>query len=183
MPLKTTAESCFLLAALLPPGSVAARLAAYRRELFRTVGSPAALAFPCFAPLSPLDRLPSGDELGKIAREAPRRYGRLTVFSSFVLLAPMESPAAASSGAPLSPPETPPGSCPVPFGLGFPLALFPDNQGAEKSLPEFPAPPRLSFRTFEAAAARVRLSDPRLSGLAWEILETLRYPVRILAPR
>jgi len=167
-----------LVAALVPPGNVAAEASEYRRTLFQALGSPAAFPFPCAAPIAPLGGLPSFGELAALAREAPRVYDRLAAFDGFVFLAP--EPVLQPSPKPAPPPPEASRTPHLPCGRGFPLAFFEDEGDARKARDGLPPPPRLAVRTFQASVFNVRWSRPWHHGLVWETLASLRYPIRIL---
>jgi len=178
MPLQTMGDGGSLLAALIPPGNVAAEIAAFHRKLFHALGSPAAFPFPCAAPLATLSGMLDPKELSVIAEEAPKIYDRLVSAAGFIFLAPAATCAAAPESASLSRdarsfPE-------LPCGLGFPLAFFANEEDARKALAGLPTPPHIAFHTFQAVILNIRWAEPRYLGLVWETLATLRYPIRIL---
>lgn len=184
MPLRMTPSGSTLLAALLPPGNIAAILSEYRASLFRLLGSPAAFPFPCAAPLAWIPSPPPKGEMEALALSAPRAYDRLVFSAGFLLLAPSRPEADGSSCDAAKSVPTPTHldpEFPLPCGGGFPLAYFPDAAFRPPDLSALPPAPRLAFRTFQVAALRLRWAEPRNSGLVWETVSAIRYPVRILS--
>ena len=175
--LETTGSNGSLLAVLFPPGNLAAEIADLRRRLFLALGFPASLPFPCAAPLAWLPSKSSVQDLAAISDRAARAYDCYVLESGYLFLAPA---GLRETGA-IAPPEpaAAPGF-PLPCGRGFPLAYFPESAGDGQLPAGLPPPPRLAFRTFQAAALEIRRAEPWTAGLAWETRLVVRYPGRIL---
>ena len=171
MPLKTSGGSAYL-AALFPPGNLAARINELRREILLARGVSEPLPFPCAAPLAWFESRPPLEVLARLARDAPRVYDRLRTDGGSLFLAPSGEPAAQPPALPLL------AEPPLPAGRGFPLAWFSDAESARSAAAVLPPPPRLAFRTFEAVLLRVSWGDPWRTALVWETEAVLRYPLR-----
>lgn len=183
MPLRMTPSGSRLLAALVPPGNIAAVLSEYRAALFRLLGSPAAFPFPCAAPLAWISSPAPQGGMEALAVSAPRAYDHLEFSAGFLLLAPPPEAgcsASAFDGPAAAPARGDPEFSP-PCGGGFPLAYFPDGASGPRDLSALPPAPRLAFRTFQVMALSVRWAKPRSSCLVWEAVGSIRYPVRILS--
>ena len=154
-----------------------AEIAGLRRRLFLTLGLPASLPLPCAAPLAWLPYKSSVQDLAAISDRAPRVYDGYVMESGYLFLAPAGYRETESTLAPE--PAASPGF-PLPCGRGFPLAYFPEGARDGELPAGLPPPPRLAFRTFQAAALEIRRAEPWTAGLAWETRLVVRYPGRIL---
>lgn len=173
--LETTGLNGALLAVLFPPGNLAAEIAGLRRRLFFALGLPASLPFPCAAPLAWLSSESSEQDLAAISDRAARVYDGYVLESGYLFLAPAGSRETDS----IQESEAVPGF-PLPCGRGFPLAYFPESDPGGELPSGLPPPPRLTFRTFQAAALEIRRAEPWTAGLAWQTRLVVRYPGRIL---
>ncbi len=167
MPLETSGGPAYL-AAIFPPGNLAAGICGLRREIHRLLESPAPLPLPCAAPLAWFESDPGLEILQALAEKAPRVYDRYRIEGGFLFLAPSVP----------APQTLRPDGFPLPAGDGFPLALLPDGDRSDSTISALPRPPRIAFRTFQAVLLRLSWGHPWFTALAWEPLAEARYPLR-----
>ncbi len=171
MALETSQGSGFL-AALFPPGNLAAETIGLRREILLTRDGTASLPFPCAAALAWFGTRPESGILEDLAAGAPRLYDRYRVVDGILYLGSDDEPERTRF------PDAPGSSVPISAGAGFPLVrLYPDLADPP-SAAGLPPPLRIAFRTFQAVLLRLSWGDPWFTALSWESLAAVRYPIR-----
>lgn len=185
MPLETTPGAGFL-AALFPPGNLAAEILELRRRILRSLDGVSALPFPAAVPLAWLPTSQDVRVLEALAAGAPRSYDRYRIEESILFLGPRDPDGPGGKarfprvgdGPEASPRDGGPGGPPLPAGAGFPLVILPPGTGDRMPGAGLPPPPRVAFRTFQAVLLRLAWGDPWFAALAWEPLASARYPCR-----
>lgn len=171
MALEISPGSGFL-AALFPPGNLAAEINGLRRKILRTREGTASMPLPCAAALAWFGTPPESGDLEDLADGAPRLYDRYRVADGILYLGSDGEPEGTRFPASIG------SAVPVAAGAGFPLVRLSPELAAPPSAAGLPPPPRIAFRTFQAVLLRLAWGDPWFTALAWESLAAVRYPIR-----
>lgn len=167
------------LAALFPPGNVAAEIQALRRRILTVSDTFFLLPFPCAAPLAWFESFPEPGRLENLADKTALLYDRYRVVEGILFLGPENPSGSAGSGGSERGADGVPGPIPLPTGAGFPLARLSSDAVEPSHTPaKLPEPPRIAFRTFQAILLRLRWGKPWFSALSWEAVESVRFPIR-----
>jgi len=171
MALETSPRPGFL-AALFPPGNVAAEIVELRRTILRTREGASALPFPCAAALAWFETCPEPGAMESLAACAPRVHDRFRVADGILYLGP------GVQAGPVRIIGTSGSAVPIAAGAGFPLVRLHPDPADPPFLEGLPPAPRIAFRTFQAVLLRLARGDPWFTALAWEALTAVRYPLR-----